>query len=86
MTTSAQAGMTVQLDGPPAPADAASRPAVRNPLRWMVFAVVIAANIMDLMDATIVNVAGPRSERGWAVLPLLCSGWPPATRSHSRSS
>jgi EmrB/QacA subfamily drug resistance transporter len=34
-------------------------PAVRNPLRWFVFAVVIAANIMDLMDATIVNIAGP---------------------------
>jgi EmrB/QacA subfamily drug resistance transporter len=31
----------------------------RNPVRWFVFAVVIAANIMDLMDATIVNVAGP---------------------------
>jgi len=29
------------------------------PLRWLVFAVVVAANIMDLMDATIVNVAGP---------------------------
>ncbi len=36
----------------------ATRP-VANPLRWFVFAVVIAANIMDLMDATIVNVAGP---------------------------
>ena len=31
----------------------------RNPLRWFVFAVAITANIMDLMDATIVNVAGP---------------------------
>ena len=31
----------------------------RNPLRWLVFAVVLAANVMDLMDATIVNVAGP---------------------------
>jgi EmrB/QacA subfamily drug resistance transporter len=31
----------------------------RNPVRWFVFAVVIAANIIDLMDATIVNVAGP---------------------------
>ena len=42
--------------GPPAP----TRPSIaRNPLRWFVFAVVIAANIMDLMDATIVNVAGP---------------------------
>ena len=45
METSAQAGTMVQ--------------AARNPLRWFVFAVVIAANIMDLMDATIVNVAGP---------------------------
>jgi EmrB/QacA subfamily drug resistance transporter len=31
----------------------------RNPVRWFVFAVVIAANVMDLIDATIVNVAGP---------------------------
>jgi EmrB/QacA subfamily drug resistance transporter len=33
--------------------------AVPNPLRWLVLAVVMAANMMDLMDATIVNVAGP---------------------------
>ena len=31
----------------------------RNPLRWWVFAVVLVANLMDLMDATIVNIAGP---------------------------
>jgi EmrB/QacA subfamily drug resistance transporter len=31
----------------------------RNPLRWFVFVFAITANIMDLMDATIVNVAGP---------------------------
>jgi EmrB/QacA subfamily drug resistance transporter len=31
----------------------------RNPLRWFVFAVIIAANVMDIMDSTIVNVAGP---------------------------
>jgi EmrB/QacA subfamily drug resistance transporter len=30
-----------------------------HPLRWLVLAVVMAANMMDLMDATIVNVAGP---------------------------
>src|SRR5271167_3116595 len=34
-------------------------PVARNPLRWLVFAVVLAANVMDLMDATIINVAGP---------------------------
>ena len=42
-----------------APDSPSAAPAVRHPLRWFVFAVVIAANIMDLMDATIVNVAGP---------------------------
>jgi EmrB/QacA subfamily drug resistance transporter len=31
----------------------------RNPLRWLVFAVVLLANVMDLMDSTIVNIAGP---------------------------
>ena len=31
----------------------------RNPMRWFVFAVVVIANVMDLMDASIVNVAGP---------------------------
>jgi len=64
MTTPAQREMTVQLDGPQALGDAASQPAVRTPGRWLVFAVVIAANIMDLMDATIVNVAGPSIRAG----------------------
>jgi EmrB/QacA subfamily drug resistance transporter len=46
--------MTI-LDAPAANASTT----VRNPLRWIVFAVVFAANIMDLLDATIVNIAGP---------------------------
>lgn len=37
----------------------AVEPVVRNPLRWFVFAVVVAADVMDLMDSTIVNIAGP---------------------------
>jgi len=45
------------------PPKIAAQPAVRNPLRWFVLAVVLAANIMDLMDATIVNVAGPSIRR-----------------------
>jgi EmrB/QacA subfamily drug resistance transporter len=47
---------------PPADTDrnaTTSTGAPANPLRWLVFFVVITANIMDLMDATIVNVAGP---------------------------
>jgi len=56
----------------PSPA-AAVQPTARNPLRWFVFAVVIAANIMDLMDATIVNVAGPsiRAALGGSASTLL---------------
>src|ERR1700735_4448560 len=59
MGTSADVGTMVQAEGPAKPPGAAAPPTARNPLRWFVFAVVIAANIMDLMDATIVNVAGP---------------------------
>jgi MFS family permease len=33
-------------------------------MRWIVAAVVLAANTMDLLDATIVNVAGPSIHRG----------------------
>src|SRR5580698_8076711 len=32
-------------------------------LRWVVAAVVLAANVMDILDATIVNVAGPSIHR-----------------------
>jgi EmrB/QacA subfamily drug resistance transporter len=59
METGADPGTLVQAKGLPASPGIAGQPLVRNPLRWFVFAVVIAANIMDLMDATIVNVAGP---------------------------
>lgn len=45
---------------PPTETDAPPRRAIAaNPIRWLILAVVIAANLMDLMDATIVNVAGP---------------------------
>ena len=59
MEAGADAGTTIQVDGMAATRGAAGEPVVRNPLRWFVFAVVIAANIMDLADATIVNIAGP---------------------------
>ncbi len=48
----------VQVTQPAHVTGGVARPGA-NPLRWFVFAVVIAANIMDLMDATIVNIAGP---------------------------
>ncbi len=43
----------------PATDSPAASTTTRNPLRWFVFAVVVIANVMDLMDSTIVNVAGP---------------------------
>src|SRR6202161_104349 len=52
-------GTTVEAEGLAKTPGIGAQPAAGNPLRWFVFAVVIAANIMDLMDATIVNVAGP---------------------------
>jgi EmrB/QacA subfamily drug resistance transporter len=56
---SPETGTMVHIGSPAAPSAVTTAPVVRNPVRWLVFAVVIAANIMDLMDATIVNVAGP---------------------------
>ncbi len=48
-------------DGPaPAePVTTTEAPPERHPLRWAIFAVVLLANLMDLIDSTIVNVAGP---------------------------
>jgi MFS family permease len=57
--TSTGVGTRVQAQTVPTPKGAAMTPAARNPVRWLVLAVVLAANVMDLMDATIVNVAGP---------------------------
>jgi EmrB/QacA subfamily drug resistance transporter len=52
--------MSQTVTAPPAEIAPPAKPSpAPNPLRWAVFAVVIAANMMDLMDATIVNVAGP---------------------------
>jgi len=50
-----------QLDTTPADADGAT--AQPYPLRWIVAAVVLAANLMDVLDSTIVNIAGPSIHR-----------------------
>ena len=48
---------------PSSPADAGASSPRPYRLRWVVAAVVLAANLMDLLDATIVNVAGPSVHR-----------------------
>ena len=50
-----------QLDTTPASADDATTEPY--PLRWIVAAVVLAANLMDVLDSTIVNIAGPSIHR-----------------------
>lgn len=45
------------------PSDAASSNTRPYRLRWVVAAVVLAANVMDLLDASIVNVAAPSIHR-----------------------
>src|SRR5580693_2741413 len=52
-------GAAAEAVAPPHRSITIASPVAPNPLRWLVFAVVLAANVMDLMDATIVNVAGP---------------------------
>jgi EmrB/QacA subfamily drug resistance transporter len=52
----------MSASAPPIPADSPrAAEALSGPYRWrwIVLAVVLAADVMDLMDATIVNVAGP---------------------------
>jgi EmrB/QacA subfamily drug resistance transporter len=57
---------------PPHPTATNTQPVAPNPLRWLVLVVVVAADVMDLMDSTIVNVAGPsiRSALGGSVSTL----------------
>ncbi len=66
-TPSAGAAAPARADAPASPAGSRSpahRPVV-GPYqwRWIVLAVVLAAEVMDLMDSTIVNVAGPSIRR-----------------------
>jgi MFS family permease len=69
----------------PAPITSSARPGAgtgRRPpyrLRWIVAAVVLAANVMDLLDATIVNVAAPSIHRdlggGVSTIQWLSAGY-----------
>ena len=54
---------TTATTTPSPPAHAGATAPQPYPLRWVVAAVVLAANVMDLLDATIVNVAGPSIHR-----------------------
>ena len=64
-----------QIPGP-APTTRASQPAAPDPRRWLILAVVALAQLMVVLDATIVNIALPSAqhalhfsniERQWVV-------------------
>jgi len=55
--------MDTVISTPSSPARAGATSTQRYRLRWVVAAVVLAAAVMDLLDATIVNVAGPSVHR-----------------------
>jgi EmrB/QacA subfamily drug resistance transporter len=69
--------ITATPTSPPADAGTASTQPYR--LRWVVAAVVLAANVMDLLDATIVNVAAPSIHRdlggGASTIQWLSAGY-----------
>src|SRR5947208_11269277 len=44
-------------------ASPAAIPAERHRLRWAILAIVLVAEVMDLLDGTIVNVAAPSIRR-----------------------
>ena len=54
------------------PHAAETSPALVNTNRWLVLAVILAAECMDLLDGTIVNVASPsiRAELGTSLTDL----------------
>jgi hypothetical protein len=59
------------MDTAPSTAPTSTQP---DRLRWVVAAVVLAANVMDLLDATIVNVAARPSTATSAAGPAPSSG------------
>src|ERR1700722_16866195 len=64
---------------PSSPADTGATAAQPYRLRWVVAAVVLCANVMDILDSTIVNVAGPSIRRdlggGPTTLQWLSAGY-----------
>jgi EmrB/QacA subfamily drug resistance transporter len=64
---------------PSSPADAGATIAQPYRLRWVVAAVVLCANVMDILDSTIVNIAGPSIRRdlggGPTTLQWLSAGY-----------
>ena len=63
----------------PAPPAVEAKPS-GHPKRWLILAIVLAAECMDLLDGMIVNVAAPAISRDLHAARPGCSGWSAATR------
>ena len=62
-----------------------TEPAVNEPATpqhnpWLSVAIVCLAQLMVVLDATIVNVALPSIQHGLELSPATCSGWSTRTR------
>jgi EmrB/QacA subfamily drug resistance transporter len=61
------------------PPPATDRPSAPHRLRWLVLLVVMTANVMDAMDSTIANIAGPSVRRdlggGASALQWISAGY-----------
>src|SRR2546429_9924037 len=64
---------------PPAPEAASAAPATPYRWRWLVLGIVLAAEIMDLLDSTVVNIAAPtiRKDLGgtYAAIQWIAAGY-----------
>jgi hypothetical protein len=55
--------------------DLAAREAGPDPRRWLLLVVIGIAQLMVMLDATIVNIALPRRRSRWASAAWTGSGW-----------
>jgi len=54
--------------------------------RWVILGIVLIAEIMDLLDSTVITIAAPTVRAELGAAPPPCSGGRPATRWPSASS
>ncbi len=59
----------------PGPGDAQDHPTAPADRRWLVLAVVAVAQLMVVLDSTIVNIALPSAQHRWGSPTVTGSGW-----------
>src|SRR5215475_11172627 len=82
--------ITTQPDAAPPPTEVTPSPAGSAKLMWAILGVVLVADLLDLLDATITNIAAPTIVShlggGPALVKWLGARSPPLSRCSSRLS